>query len=170
MDWIPALLKHLGLSRSVVGAICVTSLVLFVGPRIAPGYIEPVPKEWAPVVVGALVFSACLLLFWAAASVWAAAQRRWKQTSAMIASLELSQLEVNLLHAMGEMPREPLNLERVNYEGLGLTRLEVLELIHELKRKGLVVFNQFDSDLISLSATGRQRALEIQRNSRQHAT
>lgn len=170
MDWIPALLKHLGLSRSVVGAVFVTALALYAGPRIAPDYVDPVPKEWAAVLVGALVFSSALLSFWALAWFWGYIRRRWRQTSAMLASFELNQEEVNLLYAMGEMPRDSLNFDRINYEQVGLTRLEVLELVHGLQRKGLISINQFNSDLFTLSATGRQRALEIQRNSRQSAT
>jgi len=170
MDWIPALLKHLGLSRSVVGAIFVTALVLYVGPRVAPAYVDPVPKEWAAVVVGSLVFSGAVLLFWALSSLWGSARRRWRQTSTMVASFQLNQEEVNLLYAMGESPRESLSFDSINYEQVGLTPLEVLELVHGLERKGLVSINQFNSDLFTLTPTGRQRALDIQRNSRRNAT
>jgi hypothetical protein len=170
MDWIPALFKQLGLSRSVVGAVFITSVVLFIGPRIAPGMIDSVPKPWGAVVVAAMVFSGSLLLFWGAGSVWIRAVNRWDRTSKMLASIDLSQLEVDLLHVMGDRPSEALNLEAVNYEGLGLSRLEVLELVHGLERKGLLRFNQFSSELVWLTATGRERALEIQRATKARAT
>lgn len=169
MDWIPALLKHLAISRSVIGAIFITGLVLYVGPRVAPAYVDPVPKEWAPVLVGALVFSAALLLFWGTSAVWTFLARRWKTTSALVQSFQLNELEMHLLLAMGLNPSNPLNLERVNYESLELSRLEVLELVHGLSKKGLVSFNPFDSDLVSLTPTGRQRALELEREVKKNA-
>lgn len=51
MDWVTNFLKHLGISRSVIGAAFITSAVLYAGPRVAPAYIEPIPKEWAPAVL-----------------------------------------------------------------------------------------------------------------------
>lgn len=41
MEWIPALLKHLVIARSAIGALFITSVVLYVGPRISPTYIDP---------------------------------------------------------------------------------------------------------------------------------
>lgn len=163
MDWIPALLKHLAIARSAIGALFITSVVLYAGPRISPTYIDPVPKEWGPVLVAALVFSGCLLLFWGCSSAWGLAKLRWAATATHIASYQLDQLEIEVLLALGHNPSEPLNLERMDYEKLQLSRLEVVELMHGLKKKGLVSLNPFGNDLVSLTSTGRQRALKIQR-------
>lgn len=170
MDWIPSLLKHLAIARSAIGALFITSVVLYAGPRIAPTYIDPVPKEWGPVLVAALAFSACLLLFWGCSSVWGLAKWRWAATSSYLASCQLDQLEIDALLALGHNPSEPLNLERVDYEKLQLSRLEVVELMHGLKKKGLVSLNPYSDDLVSLTPTGRQRALEIQREVSKNAT
>ncbi len=166
MDWIPALLKHLGLSKSVVAASFVTSLALFVGPRIAPAYVDSVPREWAPVVVGVFVFTGFLLLVWGAAAIWAHLHQNWKVGSALIASYQLDELEAEFLQALGENPSEPLDLERVDYAAVRLSQLEVLEMVHGLNRKGLVVLNPYSSKLVSLTARGRERALEIQRGAK----
>lgn len=163
MDWIPALLKHLAISRSIVGAVFITSAVLYAGPRLAPAYVDPVPKEWASALAGALVFSACLLLFWACSTVWVAAKHRWSKTSAFLASFQLNQLEMQVLFALGEHPSKPMDLENIDYERLSLSRLEVVELMHGLAKKGLVSLNPYDDNLVSLTSVGRQRALEIQR-------
>jgi hypothetical protein len=170
MDWIPALLKHLAISRSAIGALFITSVTLYAGPRIAPTYIDPVPREWMPVLVAFLVFTACLLLFWGCSSVWGLAKCRWVATSAFIASCQLDQLEADALLALGDYPSESLNLERVNYERLQLSRLEVMELMNGLEKKGLVSFNPYSSNLVALTPTGRQRALEIQRGVERKAT
>lgn len=168
MDWIPALLKHLGLSRSFVAAAFATSLVLYLGPRLAPNYVDPVQREWVPVVVGVLVFSGFLLLVWGAAAIWGKMLRNYKTGSALIASYQISEDEAGLLHALGQNPREPLDLEAVDYAAVQLSQLEVLEMVHALNRKGLVSINPYSSKLISLTARGRERALEIQRNARRN--
>src|SRR5262245_20674456 len=108
MDWIPALLKHLGLSRSIVAAVFVTTLVLYLGPRVVPNYVDAVPREWAPTVVGALVFSGFLLFVWGASGLWERLRRHYRAGSALIASYQLNELESEFLHALGENPREPL--------------------------------------------------------------
>lgn len=166
MDWIPALLKHLGLSKSVVAAAFVTSLALYVGPRVAPSYVESVPREWAPIVVSVLVFTGFLLLVWAAAATWGRLRRNWRAGSALIASYQLDELEAAFLHVLGENPREALNLEKVDYAAVELSQLEVLEMVHGLSRKGLVAINPYRSKLVSLTARGRERALEIQRGAK----
>jgi hypothetical protein len=163
MDWIPALLKHLALSRSAIAAAFVTALVLYAGPRLFPTYVEPVPREWAAVVVGVLVFSGFLLCTWAVSGLWRWCARRWEQTCALLASQRISDMEADFLRGLGQRPSEPWSLERLPYDELQLSRLEVLELVHGLARKGLVSINPYKTELVSLTATGRQRALEIQR-------
>lgn len=108
MNWIPELLKHLVITRSAIGALFITSVVLYAGPRISPTYIDPVPKVWEPVLVAALVFSACLLLFWGCSSVWGLAKRMWAATDTLLASYQLNQLEKEALLALGHNPSEPL--------------------------------------------------------------
>jgi DNA-binding MarR family transcriptional regulator len=170
MDWIPALLKHLSAARSAVGAAFVTSLVMYLGPRLAPAFVDPVPKEWAWVVPVVLVFSGSMLLFWTLSAVWNALKRRWAAGSALLASFDLSPLEADFLHALGSNPSEPLDLNRVDYEAMQLSRLEVMELVTGLSKKGLVRVNPYSLELVSLTATGRQRALKIQREAKRNAT
>lgn len=170
MDWLPALLKHLGVSRSVVAAAFATSLVLYVGPRIAPNYVDPVPKDWSFALVAALAFSGTLLSLWLVASVWQAAERRWTRTTTLLASFRLNQTELDVLHILGQHPAEPLDLDSINYETSPLSRLELLELMLGLEEKGLVSVNPFSSNrLFTLTQRGRQRALEIQRASKSSA-
>lgn len=170
MDWIPSLLKHLAISRSVIGAAFVTACVMYFGPRFAPSYVDPVPKEWGFVVVAVLAFSGFLLITWAVSGMLRAARQKITSASEKISALKLSQEEVDLLYALGQNPSESLNLDRVNYEGIALSRLEVLNLVLGLEKKGLVSLNPYSaSDLVSLTKTGMLRALEIQRASRKSA-
>lgn len=165
MDWIPSLLKHLGLSRVVVGAIFLAALTLYLGPRLAPEHVDAVPKEWSFAVVGTLVFSGAILFFWTVSSLSKWLGGLWKQLASSFAARTINQEEVNLLFAMGKKPRESLNLERVNYDAVGLSELEVLELVHGLERKGLVSISLYEPEIVSLTSAGRKRALTIKEGS-----
>jgi hypothetical protein len=163
MDWIPTLLKHLAISRSVVGASFATSAVLYFGPRFAPSYVDPVPKDWAFSVVAVLTFSAFLLALWGVSGGARWAVHRWRSTNALLQSYELSQLDAEFLAALGENPTESLNLDRVDYAAVNLTRLQVIQLVHGLEQKKLVVTNPHNATpLVRLTSLGRKRALEIQ--------
>lgn len=170
MDWLTNFLKHLGISRSVIGAAFITSTVLYVGPRVAPAYVDPVPKEWVPFVFVVLVFSASLLVFWAFAATWEFVRGHWSVVSALIASRALNQTEQQILLAMGQRLSEPLNLAIIDYEAIRKSQLEILELVSSLERKGLASINPYADNLVSLTPMGRQRALELQRSSPENAT
>ncbi|CAG0928224.1 hypothetical protein PLCT1_00674 [Planctomycetaceae bacterium] len=163
MSWLSDLLKHLSVSRSIAGAVFLTALVLAIGPRFLPQYVEPVPKEWSSVVVAALVFSGSLLLFWSVAGMWNLITRGTKRASAFLDARVLSPREQEALLALAAKPSTSLNLEHIDYERTPFSELELLEIMQNLERKGLVQMNQFSDNLVSLSPTGRARALAIQR-------
>lgn len=167
MDWIPSLLKHLAISRSAIGAAFATACVMYFGPRYAPSYVDPVPKEWAFVIVAVLAFSGFLLFIWAVSGAFCIVGRKFTSASKKIRAQKLSPDEVNLLYALGQNPTDSLNLDHVNYEDINFSRLEVLNMVHSLENKGLVSLNPYStSGLVSLTESGMQRALEIQRASR----
>ncbi len=125
----------------------VTSVTLYFGPRFFPSAIEPVPKEWSLVVVGVMVFSASLLLFWGTAAGWRILTRGAGVASKALAASSLSQQEQGLLAAMGFDPNQPLNIDNVDYAKAPFTKLELIEIAHELSRKGLVHLNPYDNSL-----------------------
>lgn len=139
-------------------------------PKVRTGIRGPSFKRMGICCNSILIFSGFLLFTWAISGIWGSTKRKLAAASEIINSLKLSQDEVNLLYFLGEHPSEPLNLDRVNYEAISLARLEVLDLVHNLKKKGLVSLNPYSSsELVSLTSSGRQRALEIQRASKAKA-
>lgn len=162
MDWLPALLKHLSIARSAIVALLVASAVMYFGPRIAPNYIDALPKEWAAVVGGVFVFSACLVMLWGAANAWAVIRKAGGALTTKLSARRLNDLERNLLLGMAEQPTESFNLEGVNYRDAPFSHLELLQVAYQLERKGLVCVNSFNENLVSLNEGGRKRALELQ--------
>lgn len=170
MDWLPALLKHLSIARSAIVALLVASAAVYFGPRIAPNYVDSLPKEWSAVVGGIFVFSACLVTLWGSANAWSAIQRAAGALTTKLSARRLNDLERSLLLGMAEQPTESFNLEGVDYRNSPYTHLELLQVAYQLQRKGLVRVNSYHENLVSLSEGGRKRALELQRQSKTNAT
>ena len=163
MEWPVELLKHLKISRSAVGALLLTAATLYFGPRYYPDYVDPVPKEWAFVVVAALVFSASLFLFWGSALVWSTLTGTADRATTYLNSRSLSSRESEVLTAMAANPTETVNLDNIDYRNLHVSKLEMMEVMRSLHSKGLVRVNEYDETLSSLTPAGRKRALEITR-------
>lgn len=163
MEWIPSLLKHLSISRSAVVAGFLTAIVLYLGPRVAPLYIDAVPAPWAVIVQAVLVFTGSLVFFWSASSLARSVSKNFRLLVQKYRARQLSEDEVMLLYGMGQNPREPLNLERVNFrdEDFPFSELELIKILDSLRNKGLVLKNPFASNLFSLTDRGRQKALDI---------
>ena len=166
MEWLKDILKHLAISRLLVGAVFVTSTAMFWGPKLVPAHVPQTSAEWLPAIFGGMVLTGCLLLFWTIAGLWHALTRGVRSVKESIAAANISQNEAGLLAAMGKNPSEPLNLDRINYEEAPFARLELMETCSALDKKGLVRINEYAENLVSLTPAGRERALEIIRESR----
>lgn len=170
MDWLPALLKQLSIARSAIIALLVASAAIFFGSILAPDYFDSLPKEWSIVVIGIFVFSACLVILWGLSYAWAAIKKVGGALTKDISARWLNDLERSLLLGMAERPTESFNLEGVNYRDVSFTHLELLQVAYQLKRKGLARVNSYNENLVTLSESGRKRALELQRQSKKNAT
>ncbi|MGF6840496.1 hypothetical protein QF001_004363 [Paraburkholderia youngii] len=164
MDWIPALLKHLAIARSGVVAAFVTTAVFLFVPLFAPNYLPKLSANWSPALIGVFLFSGCLLSIWGLEATSAAAKRIMasaKASRGLKASLD--DIEASLIYALGCNPAEPINLDTIGYASGSTTRLELMEVVSGLSDKGLVDENPFARKLVSLTANGRKRALELHR-------
>lgn len=169
MDWLTALLKHLSIARSAIVALLVASAAMYFGSRILPNYIDPLPKDWSPLVIGTIVFSACLVVLWGSARAWAVTRKASSTLFAWFAARQLTGLEQGLLLGMAEHPTESFNLAEVTYQHAPYSHLELLQVARQLDRKGLIRINSFNENLVSLSESGRHRALELQRERKANA-
>lgn len=166
MDWLNDILKHLAVSRALVGAICVTAVVMALGPRFAPTVVPKSPDAWLPVIFGAMVLTGCLLLYWGVHGAFNLGARALRSARATVASANISSEETELLFAMGKNPSESLDLDDIDYDRAPFSRLELMAMISGLEKKGFVHVNEYAENLVSLTTEGRARALEIQRAAR----
>ena len=166
MNWIPELLKHLSAVKSAAFALFVAMAVAYIGPMVLPNYFELVPSPWSILVASLFWFSGALLFVWVTAAVTSWIAGKAKKAGEHIRSLRLSNDEARILVSMGQNPRAPLNLERVRYEDIPWSRLELGALVEKLQRKGLLEKLMFASELVSLTSRGCKKALEIEQRTR----
>lgn len=156
------MLKHLGVSRSAIGAVFVTALTLQFGHSWAPKLIPEIPASWKWVVTGAFVFSGFLLAFWAMAGFWKWSKAVVSSKRDFKRSLVLSPLERSIIVFMGQNPSEWLDLEAIDYNRLGVTKAKVFVCVEELKQKGLIDGNHFVSgNRVFLTKRGVERAAAL---------
>lgn len=163
MDWLEDLIKHLAISRTLVVAIFITSVVMYVGPMIKPDLVPQLQKDFVPALFGVMVLSACLLVLWIVAGIWSAAGHGLKKTAQTLSNRPLTDGEMAILHVLGKDPTSPFNLEDIDYSSAPTTKLEFHHLVNQLVKKGLVYTNDFDENLVSLTMLGRDRALTLHR-------
>lgn len=144
-------------------AVFVTSLVMHFGPITFPSYVPELPKDFKPLAFAVMVLTACLLLLWMLAAIWAASHQGIRSTVRVLAGISLSEAETAILYLMAQDPTRALNLERIDYSRAPTTKLEFRQLSKGLQEKGLVHINPYDDNLASLTELGCEHALEIQR-------
>jgi hypothetical protein len=163
MDWLADILKNLAISKTLVAAVFVTSLVMYFGPIAFPAYVPELPKDFKPLSFAVMVLTASLLLLWGAAGLWVLSHQGIRGTARVVVGTSLSESETAILYLMSQNPTESLNLAHIDYSRAPATKLEFHQLCKGLQKKGLVRINQYDDDLVALTEPGCERALQIQR-------
>ena len=164
MEWIADLLKHLAISRSIVAAIFVTSVVMVFGPHIAENIVPSFSQPWSPLLFATMILTGTLLIFWAAISVWHFFLSLFKSAKASSESRRyLNNNHFELLLAMGDNPSEPMNLDGINYRDAPFSKLELMQWVADLEKNNLVSINPWHENLVTLTVSGREKALDIQR-------
>jgi hypothetical protein len=163
MDWITDFLKHLAITRSIVAAVFITTLVMVIGPHLFPAIVPSTPQPWSPVLFGVMVLSGVLLIFWAVNIIYSAIVIFLRADRTSISPPNLNNNHYELVLVLGENPSQPLCLDNINYNVASFTKLEIMQWVLDLKSNSLVSTNSWNENLISLTQEGRTKALEIQK-------
>ena len=62
MDWLKDILKNLEVSRTLVAAVFIAALAMFLAPYVAPADVPRLQKEFVPFLFGVMVLTGALLL------------------------------------------------------------------------------------------------------------
>ena len=166
MDWLADILKNLAISKTLVAALFVTSVVMYVGPILAPDGVPKLQNEFVPYLFAAMVLTGCLLFFWGLAALYHLTRTSMRSAARVLADSTLSEPEIALLFVMAKDPTQPINLDNIDYSRAPGTKLEFHHWTKQLETKGLARINEWDDNLISLTNQGRECALKIQREAR----
>jgi hypothetical protein len=165
MSWLGELLNHLTVSKGLVWAIFVTSLILIAGPYMAPDWFDPVPNNWRWIVVGSGVFTLTLIVMWIVPPIF----RGLVSTPGRIRNSPRwnppNEAEEAFIFLLGRIsPNEFLDLDSLNNPKM--PKLELLALCSSLDKKGLLHIHQYNDNLVELTAEGRAYALKLNGRSR----
>lgn len=163
MDWLADILKNLTISKTLVAAVFVTSVVMYAGPILAPDGVPKLQSEYVPYLFAAMVLTGCLLLFWGLAAFWRLTRTSMRSAARVLTDSTLSEPETALLFLMANDPTQPINLDNIDYSRAPGSKLEFHHWTKQLEDKGLARINEWDDNLVSLTDLGRERALKIQR-------
>ena len=162
MDWLADIIKNLTISKTLVAAIFVTSMVMYFGPIFAPGTVPKLQLEYVTYLFAVIVLTGVLLLFWGLAATWNLTMAGMRGAARSFRNPNLSQSEGDLLFFMADDPTQPIDLDRIDYLRTGVTKLEFHQLAKQLQEKELVNINPWNENILTLTDLGRGRALEIQ--------
>jgi hypothetical protein len=163
MDWLADILKNLTISKTLVAAVFVTTVVMYFGPILVHDGVPKLKSEFVAYLFAAMVLTGCLLLFWGLTAFWSITRTIMRSAARVLADSSLSEPETNLLLFMATDPTRPINLDNVDYSRARATKLEFHHWTKQLEVKGLARIYEWDDNLVSLTDKGRTRALEIQK-------
>ncbi len=75
----------------------------------------------------------------------------------------LTEFEIGFIYELGKLADESADLRNIDYNKAPFTKLEMLDVCKSLKEKGLLNINRYEENLVYLSESGRQKALQLQR-------
>ncbi|MDB5814880.1 MAG: hypothetical protein JWN23_1997 [Rhodocyclales bacterium] len=169
MEWLSDLVKQITLSRTLTTAVFVATGVLFFGHKIAPAIIDPMPIEWAWLVLGAFLTTSVLVLTWGGRELTRVIGSAYKWAIYHPRFNKPTDIEFFLLVLLKEGSDEVLNLRDFHYRNPGIKKLELLEASRLLQEKGLLRENAYDENLVSLTQRGRRYALKLKINAKSSA-
>lgn len=165
MNWVADILKNLTISKALVASVFITSVIMYFGPMLAPSNVPKFQTELVPYLFAVMVLTACLLFFWGLTALWNLTKTSMRSAARALDS-SLSEAEEALLFVMAKDPTQPFNLDNIDYSQAPGTKLEFHHWTKKLEAKGFAQINEWDDNLISLTHSGRNKALEIQRRAK----
>ncbi|MEF1312388.1 hypothetical protein QTO01_20255 [Vibrio mytili] len=161
MNWISDIFKDITVSKTLTAACFIMGLSLLTAPRLFPSMFEAVPKVWATGLLGLVVFSGCLLTFWGIHFVINKIVGFMRSIAQYFRSQNLTSLELGFIYRLGQFSDTSTNLDDVDYRNAEFSKLELLDTCRTLNEKGLLDINVWNENLVSLSESGRKKALEL---------
>jgi len=164
-EWVTELIRQVDKSKASACAVFVAAAcVLYVPSRVAS--IHPAPPPWDTVAFAALCFTGFLIAYWISRGVFHVLTNTIRFIFSFLYSCRVSENEGNFLRMLGELKDHSVNVDDFAYGSSNFSRLEIGEMVDGLASKGLVERNPMYPPLVSLTDTGKKRALSITRKAK----
>ena len=160
MGWLSDFLKYLSFSKSLTGALFVTSLLLLSGSQISPQLVGSLPPNWRWLVVAVCVFTFTLLSFWAIPHVCRTFLNIFGKIRNSPRLRPLTDIEIAVLVFLGEsQPNGTYNIDALHRPNI--PKIKIIKACKDLEKRRLLEINAYYDDIVSLTDSGRDYALHI---------
>jgi hypothetical protein len=168
MDW-SELLKYLTSSKSLIIASFFTSLALIFGGGILfPKDIEP-QGYVKLILIGVSIFTGILIAIVVIEFLLKISKSKFKAIAMVWRGRHLTDQERSVILGMAIRANEPTNFSLADYSKSEFTKLEVLSIVQELRKKGYVEDYMYDETIAYLTLKGRKVALQLMLEYKQNA-
>lgn len=131
------------------------------GHYISLNFIEPPSGIVKTILIGAWVYSGCILVVPLADFLWRQALNFIRFIIFLFRGSKLNQEEIIILEWIGGKGHDPVNLNVDMRDSPGLRKLEVLSQLKSLKAKRYVESGKYDELVVCLTPRGRKKAIEL---------
>jgi hypothetical protein len=160
VSWLPDLLKHLTVSKTVAGALFLATTALLALPKFFPDQVSAVPDQWRWLVAGLAFFSGALLCLWGASAAARALARAPAALRQALPERELEPLEAMFIELVGRhSPNESISLNDLDQSKV--SKLEMFQMCKGLQARGFLTLNDYYPEIVGLTDKGRAKALAL---------
>jgi len=159
MDWLNDLIKQINLSKPIAIAMFISTLILW-NMKVWFGVdaFETIPLS---IVIWVCLFSGSLIVIWVLIAFYKLVKNLFITVLRKYQLRGLTELQKDFLVTLGSSEIEHLNISRLDFKKIGVTKLEIDSLFNDLNKKGLVYVGVQNSDFVVITDYGKEIAWGI---------
>ena len=161
MEAIISFVKDIGKQKVIVLAIFMTTVFINYFMFYTSQNLLKLSDDYKFALVVVMLFTGMLIFIWTLVGLYHLVTSSFKTGVSRIQSSSLDNNEISFILTLAERPNEFLDINTINYNFHGITRLEVIKTAKDLERKGLIHISDFDASLVWLTDEGVQKAFEL---------
>lgn len=161
MKWLTELIKHVEVANKVAFALFVASSVLLFGPKVFPSIIDiNLEMVWQIIAWAVFSYSGALILVFVLEKSYFVVCNFSRITTSFCRGLKITGRERFVLEFMGKKGNKVFNLKTDIGNLEGHKKLELLDDLSSLRKKGFVDVRKHNEEIHWLTKKGRRRAVQ----------
>ena len=154
MEWLTDLIKQITVSKILSLAISIALLVFIYGHKVYPQYLEQYSGSWLPAVTLALYITLAYNILWISVIIYEKLKEYFGEIYYQIKSCLLTDIEKKLLLQLALKDGE-INFKNIDYDKLGMNKLELTEIYEQMAKKSLVRIIDLNVHMVLITERGK---------------